>query len=90
MTFDQLIVFTQSIACTGWNISITHKAIVTRWVGVYKTALSRIEPPCGGEAVNITVKSLKASVILAARKKTHPIVIKKKVMHICMGLGSDE
>jgi hypothetical protein len=90
MILDQLVVLTQSMACTGWNTSTEHIIIVAKWARVYRTALSRIDPPCGGEAINMTVRSLQASVIVAARKKTHPTVMNKKVMHICMGLGSDE
>ena len=88
--FGQVILLAQSRACTGWKVSTKHIAIVTKWAGVYITAPRRIEPPCGGEAVNITDRSLKAPAVVGERKKTHPTVTRTKVAHICMVSGKNE
>lgn len=88
--FGQVIILAQSRACIGWKASTKHIAIVTKWAGVYITAPRRIEPPCGGEAVNITDRSLQAPSIVGERKKTHPTVTNTKVTHICMVLGRYE
>ena len=89
-TLNQVKLFAQSKACTGWNTSSEQIAIATKCSRVYMIALSRMEPPCGSERVNIISRNLHAWVIFDERKKTQPTVIIAKVVLICRGQGRKE
>ena len=87
---NQVKLFAQSKACTGWNASSEQMAIVSKCSRVYMIAPSRMEPPCGSERVNIISRSLHAWAIFGERKKTQPTVIIAKVVLICRGRGRKE